>query len=70
MVLCLSYWCFSAELTLEPDQDSAVYTHYLDDLIQSQGFNYWANAGKPLNPIFNLTSSLIPDFLSLLNTYA
>lgn len=40
MVLCLSYWCFSAELTLEPDQDSAVYTHYLDDLIQSQGFNY------------------------------
>lgn len=41
-----------------------VYTHYLNDLIQSHSINYQANADEPQNPVSNPTSSLTPDSLS------
>lgn len=39
------------------------YTHYLNDLIQSHGINYQANADKLQSPVSNLTSSLTLDSL-------
>lgn len=65
--LLMSSHVSSPTLELSPGP-LPVYTHYLDDVIHAQGFNYDENADKSQSHVFNLTSSLTPDSLIQLPT--